>query len=316
VDVSVIIISWNTRELLAACLLSVYEQNRGALLEVIVVDNASVDGSAAMVRELFPEVILVANTYNRGFAAANNQGLRLAGGRYVLLLNPDTVILDDAIGRAAKLMPPDTAALGVRVLNADGSLQPTCFMCPSPLNLMLSCTYLYKLFPRSRFFGRERMGWWRRDDARQVEVVTGCFLMVRRSAIDCVGLLDERFFVYGEETDWCYRFRKAGWKVAFTPAASIIHYGGASTAQTASAMSLQRRGSILLFIKKHYNRLAYWFCCFLTLVFFLVRIPYWLACTFVSFRNPGYSSDVLRTYIVGAVRCLGGAEKLCTGVER
>jgi GT2 family glycosyltransferase len=316
VDVSVIIVNWNTQELLEKCLRSIYAQNMDISYEVIVVDNASSDGSAAMVKERFADVVLIANQRNCGFAAANNQGLAVAKGVYVLLLNSDTVILNNAIGKAVALMPPDAAVLGARVLNGDGTLQPTCFMYPSAMNMVLSSTYLYKLFPKSRFFGRERMSWWGRDDARQVDVVTGCFMLVRREAIDEVGLLDERFFVYGEETDWCYRFSKAGWKVIFTPDIEIIHYGGASTRQMATAMSLQLRGSLLLFIKKHRNKAVYWFCCLLTAGFFLLRVPYWLVRSIISYKDRRYPLAALGTCLSGAMRCLRGAEKLCVEVQR
>jgi GT2 family glycosyltransferase len=313
--VSVIIVSWNTRELLRGCLESVFAQSSGIAMEVIVVDNASSDGSAEMVRTAFPQVALIVNDKNRGFAAANNRGIAVAGGEYVLLLNSDTIVLDDAIGKAVRLMPPDAAVLGVRVLNPDRTLQPTCFMFPSPLNMALSSTYLYKLLPRSRFAGRERMTWWQRDDARRVDVVTGCFMLVRRRAIEQVGVLDERFFMYAEETDWCYRFREAGWKVTFDPGAEIIHYGGASAAKAASTMSLQQRGSILLFIKKHRSRPVYWLCCGLTAAFFAVRIPYWAVSAVVSGRNRSHCVAMLRTYLSGALRCFGGADKLCVQVE-
>ncbi len=314
-DVSIIIVSWNTRELLERCLYSIYRQCKRANFEIIVVDNASKDGSAEMVRDKFNEVVLIENERNRGFAAANNQGIARAKGRFVLLLNSDTVILGDAISKAVELMPSDAAVLGVRVLNADGMLQPTCFMYPSLSNLFLSSTYLYKMFPRSKFFGRERMSWWGRDDMREVEVVTGCFMLVRSKAIERVGRLDERFFVYGEETDWCYRFAIAGWKVMFSPEAEIIHYGGASTTQAASAMILQLRGSILLFIKKHRSKFVYWCCCILTALFFLLRVPYWLVCSAVSFKNRAELFKVLRTYLSGGIKCLRGAEKLCAEVS-
>jgi GT2 family glycosyltransferase len=315
VDVSVIIVNWNTRELLRRCIESVLAQSAPLETEVIVVDNDSQDGSAEMVRQSFPGVTLIANGRNRGFAAANNQGIELATGKYILLLNSDTIVLNNAIARAVRLMPDDAAALGVRVLNPDGTLQPTCFMYPSALNMLLSSTYLYKLFPRVRFFGRERMTWWDRDDNRQVDVVTGCFLLARREAVDAIGPMDERFFMYAEETDWCYRFGKAGWKVMFTPGAEIIHYGGASTRRAASDMWLQQRGSTLLFIKKHRSRPTYWLCCGLTAAFFILRIPYWAASAILSRADRSHCLEMLRTCVTGGFRCLGGATKLCVRRE-
>ena len=157
-DISVIIVSWNTRDILRDCLASVYAQTTGAEYEAIVVDNASSDGSAAMVKAEFPQVILIENTENKGFAAANNQGIQIAKGRYVLLLNSDTVVLDCAIPKTFVFAEkhPEAAVIGCKVLNPDHTLQPTCFMFPCLLNLCLSSTYLYKIF-QNRFFGRERM---------------------------------------------------------------------------------------------------------------------------------------------------------------
>lgn len=155
VNVSVVIVNWNTKELLFDCLISIYEQTHDIEYEIIVVDNGSNDGSAAIVKAEFPRVILIENSENRGFAAANNQGMAIAKGRYVLLLNSDTVILDNAIGRTISFADayPEAAVVGCRVLNPDKTLQPTCFMFPSLLNMILSSSYLYKLFPKSTFFG-------------------------------------------------------------------------------------------------------------------------------------------------------------------
>ena len=217
IDVSTIIVNWNTCNITCDCLKSVFEQTKELSFEVIVVDNASSDGSVEMIRHDFPQVNLIENSENKGFAAANNQGMAIANGCYVLLLNSDTIILDNAISKTISFADahPEAAVTGCRVLNPDRSLQPTCFMFPSILNMLFESSYLYKLFPRSKFFGRERMTWWDRSDVREVDVVTGCFMLVRREAIEQVGIMDERFFVYGEETDWCYRFKRASWKPHF-----------------------------------------------------------------------------------------------------
>jgi GT2 family glycosyltransferase len=276
-DVSVIVVNRNTREILRSCLVSLLAQTAGPSFEVAVVDNGSTDGSVEMVRDEFPQALLISNTLNRGFAAANNQAMRLARGRYVLLLNSDTVVRDGAIQKTLAFAEehPEAAVVGCRVLNADGSLQPTCFRFPGLINMLLSATYLYKVFPRSRFFGRERMTWWDRDDVREVDVVTGCFMLVRREAIEDVGLMDERFFMYGEETDWCYRFTKAGWKNLFYPGASIVHLGGESTRARADDMNIQLRRSILEFMRKHRGALSYGTARLLTSLFYATRMPYW-----------------------------------------
>ena len=312
-DVSVIIINWNTKRLLQDCLTSVYERAGDVDYEIIVVDNASTDGSSEMVKDDFRQVILIENTENRGFAAANNQGMAVAKGRYVLLLNSDTVVLDNAIANTVRFADenPQAAVTGCRVLNPDRTVQPTCFMFPSLLNMLLSSTYLYKLFPKSKFFGRERMTWWYRNDIKEVDVVTGCFMLIRQKAIQQVGTMDEEFFMYGEETDWSYRFRQAGWKVMFTPVCEIIHLGGQSSRQKRSKMILQLRGSILLFMKKHNSFLTYAFACLLVALFFFLRVPYWLIRAVFSRQNKIDDILIARAYLSGACKALLGAESLC-----
>jgi len=306
VEVSIIIVNWNTQDILRNCLQSIYEQAGGVHFEVIVIDNASTDSSAAIVKKDFPQVILIENSENRGFAAANNQGISIAKSRYILLLNSDMVILDKAIEKTVSFADahPEAAVTGCRVLNPDQTLQPTCFMFPSILNMLLSSTYLYKLFPKSRFFGRERMTWWNSDRDREVDVLKGCFMLVRREAIEQVGMMDERFFMYGEETDWCYRFKQTGWKVMFTPAGEIIHLGGQSTGQISEKMLIELRLSILKFIQKHHGWLKYKVACFLTIMFFAIRIPVWLAIAMVNGRRRKRALDRSRVYLTGMRRVL------------
>lgn len=303
-DVSIIVVNWNTKALLCDCLKSIYEQAGDVDFEVIVIDNASTDGSVEMVKKSFPQVTLIENSENRGFAAANNQGIAIAKGRYVLLLNSDTIVLASAIAKTVSFADshPEVGVVGCRVLNSDRTLQKTCFMFPSILNMILSSTYLYKLFPRSRFFGRERMTWWDRNDIREVDVVTGCFMLVKREAIEQVGIMDERFFMYGEETDWCYRFKQAGWKILFAPCAEIIHLGGQSARKNAATMTVQLRRSILQFMKKHHGWPAFRVACFLTALFFAFRVPAWL---FVSIFAPGkrkQSFTKIRAYLTGIAK--------------
>jgi GT2 family glycosyltransferase/glycosyltransferase involved in cell wall biosynthesis len=311
-DTSVIIVNWNTRDILRDCLVSVYAQTKAVSFEVIVIDNASTDGSAEMVRAEFPEVILLQNDKNRGFAAANNQGMSVAKGRYVLLLNSDTIILDDAVSGIVRFADsqPQAAVVGCRVLNPDKTLQPTCFMFPSLLNMLLSSTYLYKIFPRNRFFGRERMTWWNRNDVREVDVTTGCFMLVRQEAIERVGMMDELFFMYGEETDWCYRLKKAGWKIMFTPVWQIIHLGGQSSKKMKPEMAMQLRASILLFFKKHMGRISYCFACLLVALFFLVRLPLWFLKALAVPRTWRASLLCAGTYFTAFWRALLGWEYL------
>jgi len=312
IDVSIIIVNWNTKQLLEECLASVIKQTKLANYEVIVVDNASSDSSVEMLKEKYEQVILIENKENRGFAAANNQGIALAKGRYILLLNSDTIVLDGATDKVVSFADnnKDAAVIGCRVLNPDGTLQPTCFMFPSLLNMVLSSTYLYKIFYRSRFFGREQMTWWGRNDIREVDVVTGCFMLVRKEAIEEIGVLDERLFMYAEDTAWCYRFRKAGWKAIFTPDAQIIHFGGASSSKMKSKMRLQLSGSILLFIKEQKGLIKYIFACFFTALFYFLRIPYWIFQSIVSKESRNQALSNARTCMLGTILAFRGWKAL------
>lgn len=307
-DVSVIIVSWNTRQILQECLESVYQQTHGIEFEVFVVDNGSTDGSVEMIEGSFPQVRFIRNSENVGFARANNQALEKAFGRYILLLNSDTLILDNAIVKTVQYLDdhPDIGILGCQVLNPDRTLQRTCFQFPSLLNMLLSMTYLYKIFPGSRFFGRERMTWWDRNDERPVDVVTGCYMLVRKELVEQIGLLDETYFMYGEETDWCWRAKTNGWKVWFAPVGRIIHFGGASSKRMRPEMILQLHAGILKFIRKNKGIASYAVACVLTSLFFLIRIPYWF---FHGLIDPGerFSSfRTCRTYLSGTWRSLGG----------
>ena len=229
-ELSIIIVSYNTRDILRDCLESVYRNAPESAFEIIVVDNASHDGSVEMITAEFPDVVLIANKENKGFAAANNQGFSVAQGIYWLLLNSDTVVLAEVLQKSLAYMQnrPLTGMLGCKVLNKDRSLQETCFMWPSLLNLFIQSSGLGRVFPDSLFFRRERMHGWKRDSEREVDAITGCYLLVRAEMVEKIGYLDEDFFFYGEETDWCRRCREAGYRVMFAPVGEIIHLGGAS----------------------------------------------------------------------------------------
>lgn len=276
-DVSIIIVNWNTRDILQDCLRSVYEQTKDVRFEVIVIDNASTDGSATMAKEEFPQAILIENLQNRGFAAANNQGMAIAGGRYILLLNPDTIVLDGAIQKSVLFADqnPSAAVVGVCIERPDGTLCRDCFRYASLLNLIISTFGMHRLFPRSRFWGRERYSWWDYRSIRLVEVVAGCYMLTRRQAIDIVGNMDESYFMYGEEMDWCWRFQRAGWKILYYPDARIIHYGGMSAAQNPVGMSIELQKSFLRFIEKRQGRAGRLAARGLLFLAWLIRLLYW-----------------------------------------
>jgi GT2 family glycosyltransferase len=261
VDVFIIIVNWNTRDILRGCLDSIYKQTHGIAFEVVVVDNASSDSSAEMVKQEFPQVILIVNAENRGFAAANNQGMRIANGRYVLLLNPDTIILDGAIQKTVEFADkrPDIGVLGCQVWVNDHEIQRTCFSFPTVWKALVQEVGLLHIFPHSRVFGRAHYGWWDRKSQRDVDVVSGMFMLVKQEAIQEVGLMDEAYFVYAEETDWCFRFHKAGWRCVFTPIANIIHLDGGSksTDLIKTKMFVQMQKSMLIFHLKQQGRWAW-----------------------------------------------------------
>lgn len=260
VDVSVIVVSWNTRDILRKCLRSIFEETHRHSLEVIVVDNASADGTVEMVRGEFPQVLVIANSENRGFAAANNQGLEIAKGRCLLLLNPDVIVLDGAIDKSVEYLStkPEVGVFGCQVYQDEHTIQKTCFRFPSPMNMFLIQSGLHSLIPRSRFFARYFIPEWDRQSEREVPVVSGMFMLLRREAFEQVGPMDEAYFVYAEEADWCFRYWKAGWKCLFAPVARVLHLdgGGKSTSQVSVGMFVQMHKSLLIFNCKNYGVFA------------------------------------------------------------
>lgn len=312
IDVSIIVVAWNVRDLVYDCLKSTYEQTRDVDFEVIYVDNASVDGSLEMVRNEFPEARTIANSENLGFIKANNQAIEVARGRYVLLLNSDTLVLDGAIQKTVAFADqhPDAAVVGCKVLNRDRTLQRTCFMFPSPLNIILAASYLNQIFPRSRFFGRDRMTWWDFDEVREVETVCGCYSLVRKTAIDEVGMMDPTYFVYGDDPDWCYRFKEKGWKRLFTPDATIVHYGGQTTKQMSDEFLLQLWGTKLLFIRIHQGELPFLLSRLAMAFYFLLRVPYWLIHDIIRPGVEKRTKKPVRTYLAATWYCLTDWKKL------
>jgi GT2 family glycosyltransferase len=223
--ISIIVVNWNTRELLRKCLDSVETTIRSLSYEIIVVDNASTDGSAAMLRENFPQVCVIENLENRGFGMANNQALRIMTGRYALLLNSDAILTENAVSELFACMEnnPGAAMACGQLLNADGSRQNSIASFPSLLTLMTNMSLLEYLFPR-RFPSKR----YSHSGIVEVDSGIGACLIVRREAMDSVGLFDERYHFFFEETDWAYRMRRAGWRILHVPTAFIYHLQGQS----------------------------------------------------------------------------------------
>jgi GT2 family glycosyltransferase len=261
VDVSVVVVNWNTRDLLAQALDSLHRETIGISFETVVVDNGSEDGSAQMVRAQWPGVHLIEQPDNRGFAGANNAGFRMARGRYVLLLNSDTIVLPTTVPGLVAVLDADDriGCVGARHLNLDGSLQRSIDNPPSLLNDFLffalndvvNALGLTRFGPVSRWLRLHSLWWGDHDTLQQAGWVNGACMLVRHSVIDQVGPLDETFFLYGDEVDWCYRMRSAGWLVVFTPSAEVIHIGGQSTRPLAGHRVFLKYLAMLRFYKKN-----------------------------------------------------------------
>lgn len=247
-DLSICIVSWNAREYLVQALRSIRGAGCAASIEVIVIDNASRDGSPEMVAEQFPWVRLIANPDNAGFARANNQGITASRGRYVLLLNPDTIVHPCACDGLVAAMEarPEAAAVGPLVRNRDGSVQYSARTFPTLR------AALFRLFTWHRAVRRYLLADWDHRSAREVDWASGAAICLRREAIEKVGALDEQFYMYCEDMDWCYRARQAGWSIWHDPAATIIHFRGASSDQCAARMVLAFHRSMRQFYWKHY----------------------------------------------------------------
>lgn len=257
---SIIIVSWNVSDLLASCLVSIDReiaksgQIGASQVETIVVDNASTDTTVARVSAEFPWVRLVANQENSGFARANNQGMALSSGEYVLLLNPDTSLHEGALDELIRFLDehPTAGAVGPRLENPDGSLQVSCY--PA---LTLRGELWRLLRPdRQAGHGAYPMHQWSSSEPRQVDTVQGACLLIRRAVLDQVGLLDEAYYIYTEEVDLCTRMRRAGWTIYWLPTAQVTHYGGQSTQQVAPEMFIQLYASKVIYFRKQQGRVA------------------------------------------------------------
>jgi GT2 family glycosyltransferase len=252
---SIIIVNYNAGHYLEKCLKSVYAETKQIPFDIWVVDNNSKDESVSMVRRYFPPVKLIENKENPGFARANNQAITKSVGDYILLLNPDTLIQKNAIEKTVKFMDehPQTGIAGCKVLNEDGTLQLACRRSiPTPGVAFFRLTGLSKLFPNSKGMAKYNLTYLNPDQANEVDAVSGAFLMIRRTVVDNIGTLDEQFFMYGEELDWCLRTKKAGWNVMYYPDAKIIHYKGECSKTNRRKAAFEFYRSMYLFHKKHF----------------------------------------------------------------
>lgn len=266
-DLGIVIVNWNTRDYLKRCLETVLASAGDFSFQVVVVDNASTDGSAEMVRQLFPDVLVIESKSNDGYSCANNLGLRALGfggagevapdaPRYALLLNPDTEVPPDALFKMVQFMDarPEVGAAGPKLILEDGSLDLACRRSfPTPVVSLYRFSGLSRLFPHSPRFGRYNMTFVDPDQEIEVDSVVGAYMQVRREAIAAVGLLDETFFMYGEDLDWAYRIKKAGWKVFYHPQVTVKHIKRAASRKSQKAQFEFQR-AMLIFYRKHYRQ--------------------------------------------------------------
>jgi len=255
--VSVIIVSYNVKEFLQQCILSLKTALEKYEHELIVIDNDSVDGTVNIIRQKFTDVILIENRTNVGFAAACNQGLAISRGDLILLLNPDTMIQEDTIRIMADFFDkhPEAGAAGCKILNADGSLQLACRRTfPTPAVALPKLLGLSRLFPKVRAFSRYNMTYLDPNILTEVDAVSGSFLMFRKTVYERIGGLDESYFLYGEDLDYCYRIKKDGWKIYYVPPTKIIHYKGESTKHAAFDNFIVFYRAMDIFANKHFGK--------------------------------------------------------------
>lgn len=280
-DISVVILNYNTIELTRVCLQTLYASHLGSYeMEIIVCDNGSEDGSVGMVKKEFPKTIIIENKKNLGYAAGNNPGIKRANGRFVLLLNSDTEVPPETISTMVRFMDEhaDVGASTCKLFLPDGSMDPACHRgFPTP---WASLTYVIKLealFGHTKLFGQYHQGYKNLDTIHEVDCIVGAFFLVRHEVIEDIGLLDEDYFMYGEDIDWAYRMRQKGWKIMFNPAVSILH----KKKQSGRAHSAVKRRVTTeiyfhtynwLFYKKHYAKKYGVIMTFFVSVFYTIRL--------------------------------------------
>ncbi|AXM89107.1 glycosyltransferase family 2 protein [Anoxybacillus ayderensis G10] len=256
-DISIIIVNYNTLKLTIEAIESILKSKTKYSYEIIVVDNHSSDDSVHLIKEKFRNVAVIENKQNVGFSKANNQAIKLSKGRYILLLNSDTIVREDTIEKMIEFMDRNNniGASGCEVVLPNGELDWACHRgFPTPEASFYYLVGLAKLFPKSRRFNQYHLGYMNLNETHPVDCLVGAFMIVRREVIEQVGLLDEEFFMYGEDIDWCYRMKQAGWEIYYCPFTSIIHYKGASSKKKPFKIVYEFHRAMFLFHRKHYAR--------------------------------------------------------------
>ena len=270
-DLSVIIVNYNVKHFLEQCLTSVFRSLKGLKGEVIVVDNNSADGSNSMIIEKFSNVKLIKNSYNAGFSVANNQGIKIARGKYILLLNPDTIVSEETFSKCYEFMEsnPDAGAAGVKMIDGKGKFLPESKRgLPTPITAFYRLSGLSSLFPQSKHFNRYYLGHLSSEKIHKIEVLTGAFMFIRREVFESIGHLDESFFMYGEDIDFSYRIIESGFNIYYLPRPTIIHFKGESTRKSEINYVINFYRSMITFVKKHFSDQRISFLILLTIPLF------------------------------------------------
>ncbi len=291
VTLSIIIVSYNVKDLLINCIKSIKKTILNTTYEIIVVDNNSSDDSVQALKSVFNDLKIISNNKNVGFAAANNQAIKICCGEYLLFLNPDTIVFDNTINGCLTFFKdtPDAGLVSCKILNPDKSLQSSCRNKPSIINAIIENFGLYLLLQKLNLFSYNYLRNWAHNKTRSVPTVLGAFMLLSKKVIDQVGLLDENFFFYGEEVDWCLRIRDHGLKVYFVPKFQIIHYGGASSKEIPVTSYLNLVKSRKILFKKHFRYFSY---IIITSIYILGMVSrYIIRSTF--FRSKHYKNNIM-----------------------
>lgn len=317
-DVSIIIVNYNTRDRLLGCLKSIVRNTNDIAYEVIVVDNGSDDGSVEAVRSAYPDVPVLANGCNAGFSRANNLGAGIARGRYLLFLNSDTEVLPGAVYRMRRFFEdrPDAGAVGGKLLNSDGTLQLSCGPQPSLGLEIWKRTLLSQMFPRSKVFGRVKYGDWDYDRIREVGWVSGACMMVPRDLMRLLGGFDEQIFMYYEDVDLCTRIRQAGRKVYFNPEIQVVHHGaGSASPSVRRHMIVSNFEATAYFFQKHYGMFSVLSIRLMLALESLLRSGIWLLFWIAGSRRAGDEGIRVKTYLMVFVRSLFDWRKNWVGLR-
>ena len=291
-DLSIVIVSWNTKKYLQECLTSLRAMDGNLSMEIIVADNASTDGTPEMLRAQFPEVILVETGANLGFAGGNNAGLKHASGKYICLINSDVNVPPDCLPKMHSFMEqnPSIGLLGPGMLYTDGRVHRSGMRFPTLWNLLLRALFLDVLLKRFSFFGGFLMKDFQFDRTTDIDVLNGWFWMARRE-LNQAGPLDTRFFMYAEDVDWCKRFHRAGWRVVFFSEASAVHYGGASAASARSRFNVEMQRANLQYWKKYHGRISLFIYLLIGCLSYGIRAAGW-GLVYMTRRSSRYRAEI------------------------